>query len=46
MKEPMSIAQIHIKIKELTGLEVDRTITSLLVNQGYIYNTLSKTWFK
>lgn len=44
MDEPMSLIEIHIKLKELTGLDIEGTITGLLINQGFVYDSYIKKW--
>ncbi len=46
MTAPMSLAKIRLKIEELTGLEVDNVVTGLLINQGFVYDSSGKLWFK
>ncbi|MGF1742041.1 hypothetical protein L4C34_13345 [Vibrio profundum] len=46
MTRPMSIAEVNAKVESLTGLEVDGTVTGLLLNQGGKYDPLIKLWWK
>ncbi|MCL1060685.1 hypothetical protein MK852_00785 [Shewanella benthica] len=44
MDSPMSIAHINQQVEILTGLDVDGTVTNLLINQGAKYNSIIKRW--
>lgn len=46
MEAPLSIGQIHIELGRLTGLVVDGAITGLLINQGFVYDSVVRRWFK
>ncbi len=43
---PLSIAHIHLELGRLTGLEVYGNVTGLLISQGFVYDSVSKSWFK
>ncbi|MCW8828097.1 MAG: hypothetical protein OQK94_03470 [Gammaproteobacteria bacterium] len=44
MTKPMSIHEIHAMVENITELEIDGTITSVLINEGAKYDLASKTW--
>ncbi|MBN1009092.1 sigma factor-like helix-turn-helix DNA-binding protein [Amphritea pacifica] len=46
ISEPMTINQIQYLIQEITGLELEGSVTNAIISQGFKYNPESKTWFK
>ncbi|KAB2826219.1 sigma factor-like helix-turn-helix DNA-binding protein [Aliivibrio finisterrensis] len=46
MTRPMSINEINLKIEEITGLELEYTVTGKLISEGVIYDSNSKLWYK
>jgi len=38
MDKPLGINEINVRVQDLTGLEVDGTVTNTLINQGGVYN--------
>ncbi|WP_086774973.1 sigma factor-like helix-turn-helix DNA-binding protein [Vibrio coralliirubri] len=46
MTRPLSIAEINAKVESLTGLEVDSTVTGLLINEGGKFDPSIKLWWK
>ena len=44
MCKPMSIGEIHAQVEMLTGLEVDNSVTRLLIQEGGEFNVSSKLW--
>ncbi|MUK28684.1 hypothetical protein GNP44_01045 [Aliivibrio fischeri] len=46
MNRPLSIAEINAKVGSLTGLEVDNTVTGLLISEGGKYDPSIKLWWK
>ncbi|HIF5859179.1 sigma factor-like helix-turn-helix DNA-binding protein [Vibrio parahaemolyticus] len=46
MSRPMSIAAINAKVESLTGLDVDNTVTGLLISEGGKYDPSTKLWWK
>lgn len=46
MTARMSINEIHATVENLTGLEVDGTVTGLLPKEGAKYNVVTKLWEK
>ncbi|PUA28820.1 MAG: hypothetical protein B0W54_10410 [Cellvibrio sp. 79] len=45
MQAPMTIIQINSKVEELTGLSIDGSVTSLLINEGARYDSTTRLWF-
>ena len=45
MIEPMTIAEIHASVEELTGISVNGTITGVLIDEGGIYSPGLKSWY-
>jgi len=46
MKSPMSIMEINAKVEELTGLEIDGTVTGIIHKEGGKYNPETRLWEK
>ena len=46
MNSPMNIVEINAKVEMLTGLEVDNSVTGLLINEGGKFNSSIKKWWK
>ncbi|ABV87629.1 sigma factor-like helix-turn-helix DNA-binding protein [Shewanella pealeana] len=46
MVRPMSINEINLKVEELTGLEVDYTVSGKLISEGAIYDPIHRLWYK
>jgi len=46
MDKPLGINEINVRVQDLTGLEVDGTVTNTLINQGGVYNQDLKMWEK
>ncbi len=46
MHKPMSQVEIQAQVEILTGLDVDISVTGLLINEGGIYDVTSKLWRK
>jgi hypothetical protein len=46
MCRPMSISEINAQVEILTGLDVDSSVTGLLINQGGQYNSSTRLWGK
>ncbi|WP_068714522.1 sigma factor-like helix-turn-helix DNA-binding protein [Vibrio tritonius] len=44
MSRPMTIGEINLKISEVTGLNVDGTVTGLLLNNGFKFDKVVKKW--
>jgi hypothetical protein len=44
MEEPMTLAEIHAKVEDLTEMPVDGTVTNALLNEGAIYNQRLGVW--
>lgn len=46
MSSPMSINEINAKVEELTGLEIDGSVTGLIPKEGGKYNSETRLWEK
>lgn len=46
MSKPMTIVEINAKVESLTGLELDGTVTGLLINEGGKYDPSIRRWWK
>ena len=46
MTSPMSIIEINAKVEELTGLEIDGTVTGIIPKEGGKYNPETRLWEK
>jgi hypothetical protein len=46
MTRPMKIGEINSKVESLTGLEVDYSVTGVLINEGGKYNSSTRLWEK
>jgi hypothetical protein len=44
MKVPMTLSKISAKIEDITGLDVERSVTGLLVMEGAFYDSDIKMW--
>ena len=44
MYRPMSIVEIHAQVEALTELEVDNSVTNLLIKEGGKYNASTRLW--
>ncbi|MFB0980049.1 MAG: DNA-directed RNA polymerase subunit alpha C-terminal domain-containing protein [Alteromonadaceae bacterium] len=44
MYRPMTIVEIHAQVEALTELEVDNSVTNLLIKEGGKYNASSRLW--
>ncbi len=44
MNKPLTIGEINSKVAEITGLEVDGTVTHILINEGAIFDSSNKMW--
>lgn len=41
---PMSTAEINLKVSQMTGLDIDGSVTGLLINNGFKFDKESKKW--
>lgn len=46
MHSPLSISEINAQVEMLTGLDVDNSVTGLLINQGGRYDSAKRLWEK
>lgn len=46
MTRPMSINEINLEIEEITGLELEYTVTGKLISEGIKYDSISRLWYK
>jgi len=46
MARPMSAVEIHAKVESLTALEVDGSVTNLLIKEGGKFNPHTRLWEK
>jgi hypothetical protein len=46
MEEPMSLSKIHARIEDLTEMSIDNNFTGLLLNEGLVYDSNAREWFK
>lgn len=46
MKSPMSINEINARVENLTGLEIDGTVTGIIPKEGGKYNPKTRLWEK
>jgi hypothetical protein len=44
MYRPMSISEINAKVEVLTGLDVDNTVTGIVINEGGRYDPATRLW--
>jgi hypothetical protein len=44
MTEPMSTAEIHSRVEDLTEMTLGGTVTGILINEGAVYNQELKVW--
>ena len=42
----MSISEINAKVEMLTGLDVDNSVTGMLINEGGKYDSALRLWTK
>ena len=44
MTEPMTINEINAKVENMTGIDIDNTVSGLLLKEGAFYDSAIKRW--